>query len=217
MDKKRTTVGRRLAEAVVATVLLAPMPTLATTYDYTGPAYITNADQTTFGTDLTGTVTFNFNTSSFTGSVSGLSQITNLQLTSGTYTLNTNTALNSEDYFDFSDGVITNWDVGITKIIGTQALLLGTCSPYGSSSTCFWPAQYSSYPPSGGAYPSAAFYVSQEGQYSLEAAAYTQADWSEVSSTPLPSTWTMMLIGVACFGFVAYRKQKQRQLTFTLA
>jgi uncharacterized protein (DUF2062 family) len=32
-------------------------------------------------------------------------------------------------------------------------------------------------------------------------------DGSYVSATPLPPTWTMMLIGLAGFGFVAYRRK----------
>jgi hypothetical protein len=31
-----------------------------------------------------------------------------------------------------------------------------------------------------------------------------------INATPLPSTWTMMLIGLAGLGFVAYRRQKQK-------
>jgi PEP-CTERM motif len=33
-----------------------------------------------------------------------------------------------------------------------------------------------------------------------------------VSATPLPSTWTMMLIGLAGFGFVAYRRKTKPAL-----
>jgi hypothetical protein len=35
-----------------------------------------------------------------------------------------------------------------------------------------------------------------------------QSETERVSANPLPSTWTMMLLGLACFGFVAYRRQK---------
>jgi hypothetical protein len=31
-----------------------------------------------------------------------------------------------------------------------------------------------------------------------------------VSATPLPPTWTMMLIGLAGFGFAAYRRQRKK-------
>ena len=30
-----------------------------------------------------------------------------------------------------------------------------------------------------------------------------------VSATPLPPSWTMMLIGLVVFGFIAYRRQKK--------
>jgi PEP-CTERM motif-containing protein len=31
----------------------------------------------------------------------------------------------------------------------------------------------------------------------------------QISQTPLPPTWTMMLIGIAGFGFVAYRRRSK--------
>jgi hypothetical protein len=31
----------------------------------------------------------------------------------------------------------------------------------------------------------------------------------DVSTTPLPPAWTMMLLGLAGLGFIAYRRQKQ--------
>jgi hypothetical protein len=34
----------------------------------------------------------------------------------------------------------------------------------------------------------------------------------EVSTTPLPPTWTMMLIGLAGIGFVAYRRKSKQAL-----
>ena len=34
-------------------------------------------------------------------------------------------------------------------------------------------------------------------------------DYAAVSVTPLPPSWTMMLVGLAGLGFVAYRQQKQ--------
>jgi hypothetical protein len=35
------------------------------------------------------------------------------------------------------------------------------------------------------------------------------AQFVDIASTPLPSTWTMMLIGLAGLGIVAYRRQRQ--------
>lgn len=186
------------------------MPVLATTYNYTGPTYTTNADPTTFGTNLTGTVTFNFDTSNFTGTVLGLSQITNLALTSGIYAFGANTALQSEDYFDFVNGAITHWDVGLSNIIGTQSVLLGTCSPYGTQSMCFWPSQYSNYPSDlPGPYPSAVFYANQQGQYSLEAAAYTQENWTAASATPLPAALPLFATGLGALGLLGWRKERK--------
>jgi hypothetical protein len=59
-----------------------------TTYYYVGNPYTTNSDPTNFGTNMTGSVTFDFDTSGVTG-VFYLSQghITDLQLTSGIYSV----------------------------------------------------------------------------------------------------------------------------------
>jgi hypothetical protein len=44
----------------------------------------------------------------------------------------------------------------------------------------------------------------------------TVANTGAIPTTPLPATWTMMLIGLLGFGFVAYRSQKQNT-SFTVA
>jgi hypothetical protein len=42
------------------------------------------------------------------------------------------------------------------------------------------------------------------------------SNFAPAGATPLPSTWTMMLIGLAGLGFVAYRRQRQ-SVAFTAA
>jgi hypothetical protein len=69
--------------------LLGVWPAQAdTTYYYVGNPYTYNTDPTNLGTNMTGSVTFNFDTSSATGTyyLSGGS-ITDLQLTSGIYSV----------------------------------------------------------------------------------------------------------------------------------
>jgi hypothetical protein len=69
--------------------LLGVSPVQAdTTYYYVGNPYTANSDPTNFGTNMTGSVTFDFDTSSATG-VFYLSEghITDLQLTSGIYSV----------------------------------------------------------------------------------------------------------------------------------
>ena len=73
--------------APLAAALLWAAPTNATTYDYVGDAYTSNADPTIYGTRMIGSVTFNQDTSNFTGTIyiaSGI--VAALTLTSGTVT-----------------------------------------------------------------------------------------------------------------------------------
>jgi hypothetical protein len=66
-------------------LLGVPASADATTYNYVGEAYTFNVDPTIYGTRMTGSVTFNQDTSNFTGFIyiaSGM--VTALTLTSGT-------------------------------------------------------------------------------------------------------------------------------------
>jgi hypothetical protein len=53
-----------------------------------------------------------------------------------------------------------------------------------------------------------------DNSYAIDTGASTNtlAAQFNVSATPLPSTWTMMLIGLAGFGFVGYRQSKKAAL-----
>ena len=42
-----------------------------------------------------------------------------------------------------------------------------------------------------------------------EGFAFDYAAGAGVSATPLPPSWTMLLIGIVGFGFVAYRRQRK--------
>ena len=79
----------RVAAIVGAVVLLGATlaSASATTYNYVGETYTSNVDPTIYGTHMTGSVTFNLDTSNFTGTIyisSG--DVTALTLTSGTIT-----------------------------------------------------------------------------------------------------------------------------------
>ncbi len=103
--------------AFTCIALLGVWPVRAdTTYYYVGNPYTTNLDPANFGTNMTGSVTFNFDTSSATG-VFYLSEgnIIDLQLTSGIYSIdstNFNFGLPFlfPPYFILSSGVMTGWE-----------------------------------------------------------------------------------------------------------
>jgi hypothetical protein len=76
-----------LLGVVVVSAMFGALPASATTYNYVGQTYTTNADPTIYGTQMTGSVTFNQDTSNFTGLIyvsSGV--VTALNLTSSTIT-----------------------------------------------------------------------------------------------------------------------------------
>jgi hypothetical protein len=108
------------AAALSVALLGAPSASADTTYYYVGNPYTTNSDPTNLGTQMTGSVTFNFDTSSATGVfyLSG-GTITVLQLTSGIYSVDA-TAFNDPTratltYFILSSGVITGWQFPTSK------------------------------------------------------------------------------------------------------
>jgi hypothetical protein len=100
---------------VAVLLLSASQASADTTYYYVGNPYTTNLDPANFGTNMTGSVTFNFDTSSASGTfyLSG-GAITDLQLTSGIYSANaTNFSFGIPlfpPYFILSSGVITGWE-----------------------------------------------------------------------------------------------------------
>jgi hypothetical protein len=80
-----------------------------TTYTYVGSPYTFNNAPADLGANMTGSVTFNFDTSGVSGTFDLLGgTITNLQLTSGNHTLTTG-AMNVDSYLVLSSGEITEW------------------------------------------------------------------------------------------------------------
>src|SRR5262249_25173486 len=91
-----------------------PPASADTTYYYVGNAYTANSDPANFGTHMTGSITFDFDTSNATGVfyLSG-GDITDLQLTSGIYSVDV-TAFNDPvraalTYFILNSGAIIGW------------------------------------------------------------------------------------------------------------
>lgn len=84
-----------------------------TTYYYVGNSYTTyNPDPANLGTNITGSVTFNFDTTGVTGLfyLSG-GQITDVQLTSGIYSLDAANFYAPLTVFSLVNGAITAWDL----------------------------------------------------------------------------------------------------------
>ncbi len=102
---------------VVGVILGGQLPAAATTYRYLGQPYDQNChclrSYTAFGSKMLGTVTFNLDTSCFSGTIYGsnTTQITNLVLKSGTYSAS-NWLTN---YFVFDRGAIVDWNVALNN------------------------------------------------------------------------------------------------------
>jgi PEP-CTERM motif-containing protein len=209
----------------VALLLCATLQSHATTYVYEGQPFTTfNQPDNGFDdcasacTSVTGTVTFNFNTSHFSGnlvlsngdtaslsggipgSVSGSTAATTYPFPS--YTSWFNPPLNTYGYtsglsgnFTLSDGSIVSWSLqGSAGQVGCGDNSPGCAAGTSSAST------------------SPTFDFSSVTEY----VTYTSASnagggvWieqpDEVAAVAEPSTWAMMLIGFAAIGFAGYRR-----------
>jgi hypothetical protein len=121
--------------ALTCLALLGALPASAdTTYYYIGKPYTYNSDPTNLGTNMTGSVTFNFDTSNATGTyyLSGGS-ITDLQLTSGIYSVDASVFFPALTYFVLTSGSITGWQFPTSfthPIFSSFNGLIGGCCPF---------------------------------------------------------------------------------------
>jgi len=217
---------RSLILAAVAALVSATFgaaPASATTYNYVGQTYTTNADPTIYGTQMTGSVTFNQDTSNFTGLIYISSGVTALSLTSGTITAtlpyfdifanpaspyfsalffpgNPNGLV--PDYFRLVNGNIQAWLLhGITPSFELVAPSYQLYSQ-GDASICngcgfgFDNIQSN--------FPTGTTYAGKN---------QNQAVWSiaPIAAVPEPSTWAMMILGFAGVSFMAYRRSRKHQ------
>ena len=217
-----------ISAALAASVLFVTLPASATTYNFVGQPYGNNPfgtdlDPTIFGTQMTGSVTFNQDTSNFTGLIyvsSGL--VTDLNLTSGTVTAtlpyfdifanpaspffsplvypgNPNAGF-LPDYFELVDGSIQTWMLhGVSssfEIVATSYLLYSFGNQPISLGSGNESVQ-SDYPASGTIY---AYNSLGLGVWSV----------TPTDAVPEPSTWAMLLIGFAGIGFGSYKRKHLR-------
>jgi hypothetical protein len=215
--------SRLALSVVVVSAVYGALPASATTYNFVGDTYDTIADPTVYGTQMTGSVTFNQDTSNFTGLIyisSGV--VTTLSLTSGTITA-------TLPYFDifadpaspyFSslyfpgnpDGLVPDYFSLVNGSI--QAWLLHGVTPsYQLVTPSYQLYSEGNYP----ACPGCGFDIVQSNFPS----GTTYADnlvglglWSitPTAAVPEPSTWAMMILGFAGIGFMEYRRKSKPAL-----
>jgi hypothetical protein len=128
----------RCAAIWLALVICSVHAKADTTYVYTGSPYRFNSDPSIFGLNMTGSVTFNFNTTGVSGSF-GINDVTSIELTSGIYTVSGNahhipgTGLIRNLGFSLSNGQITNWDIAAGVFFSCFSALLnqgGACGMF---------------------------------------------------------------------------------------
>jgi hypothetical protein len=107
----------KLLDVIVGLILFGQLPAYAatTTYQYDGAPYIFSTDPT-LGTHMTGSVTFNFDTTGVTGGPFDLSSVTNIELDAGTYQLPSHDVFTGN--FFLHNGAITSWTVQAEGISG---------------------------------------------------------------------------------------------------
>jgi hypothetical protein len=177
-----------------------------TTYNYTGHAYTdyAGAGFANFGTNMTGSVTFNIDTSAKNGGpdLTTGGDVLSLIMQSGLFAFD-QTSLFGD--FSFTNGNITGWDVHfLVNLIshnGVYAFGSSTSGGFGDAVTDLGlsglgAATSEHCGPNGSNIPACA------------------GNWSIVTSAvPEPSTWAMMLIGFAGIGFMAYRRSRKALAT----
>ena len=106
-----------LGGIIILHSVLGVLPAKAdTVYNYIGNSYISyddGASPAQFGTHMTGSVTFNFDTSGISGTFAlSDGNIGHLQLTSGIYTVTSdNNQILPVSYLVLTSGEITNWSI----------------------------------------------------------------------------------------------------------
>jgi hypothetical protein len=187
----------------------------ATTYNYVGNnfTHYVGTDLTCvpncgpFGSSITGSVTFNGDTSGLTGTIfeqagGGNPFILNIQLqsgsvqlTSGSANIQTQIQLTSNTFFTFSAGAITGWSIQAHSFAYPSILFINNSSGIMQDGADYLPGC-----PSG---PFCQADSTLAGVWTVGAAN------TPVSTVPEPSTWAMMLLGFAGLGFMAYRRKKK--------
>ena len=206
----------------LALFLIAGRPAFAatyTTYDYSGPLYFVPLNDPNLGTHMTWSITLDCGDTcaNFTGvlvlSPSGASSagssspgviaagVTSFEMISGNVSifLNSNN-LHTEitNFLAFQNGAIIGWNLGLGALTPYNLASNYNCSS--GSVSCSWLAQDSVFNDTTG--------IGGNGYFSND----TSQNLPVVVTTPLPSTWTMMLFGLAGLGFVGYRQSKKAAL-----
>lgn len=204
-------------------------PANATTYYYNGNPYTTNADPVNLGANMTGSVTFDFDTSATTGTyyLTG-GAITDLQLTSGIYSLGTANFYEPLAYFSLAAGAITNWDlpvrtsppyylytfnglIGGTRQFGGDEIVTGGGPGVVIGAWVGWVGDPPGIPATGSGSPG----IWKVGTSPAPPppnplpANTNVGSGGEVSAVPLPAALPLFAFGVSAMGFFGWRSKRK--------
>jgi hypothetical protein len=206
----------------LALFLIAGQPAFAatyTTYDYSGPLYIPPVNDPNLGTHMTWSITLDCGgaCANFTGALvlspagaisAGSNSpgviaagVTSFEMTSGNVSLvldSNNLHTEITDFLAFQNGAIIGWNLGLGAFTQYDFLSNYKCST--GNVSCSWLAQDSAYDNTAG-----------RGGNDYHSSGTSQ-NLPVVATTPLSSTWSMMLIGLAGLGVVGYRASKKAAL-----
>jgi PEP-CTERM motif len=202
----------------------------ATTYTYVGQPFTSFSSSSCNASDctrITGSVTFNFDTSHFSGTLSssdvdtaylsvGIANLEGLPFEPGPYVLyfpSTFFAFNPPSSYGFSSNLATtdftlvNGDITSWLLSGAAGQVnCGTgpgCAAGSFGATSASDADSAS-AANGGYYP---FYASNSG-----GGVWTETPASIAAAVPEPSSWAMMILGLAGIGTMTYRRRKSAAL-----
>ena len=183
-------------------------PAAATTYNYVGNPYASNSfpGPAGLGSNLTGSVTFNFDTSSFTGSLFS-ADVSSFSLTSGSLSIaapppNTQFFLNNGHIKSWlaimpTPPFVTEWQFGTT---GGTAFGTGSLPDEEDFVLSFVAGEYTG---------QGAFLFCRPDN------GCSPVDWTEaaVATTPLPTTWSMLLTGLGALGLLGWHRRRTNAAT----
>jgi hypothetical protein len=193
----------RLFHSVIALLLLS-IPASATTYTYAGlplPQSFPPAGQT-IQPGLTGSVTFNLDTTNFTGLLllvdgDAASLVVPRIINGNPFSQDRRYDFPVDTFqgeFSLTNGIIRNW------VFNAALPTIPFC--FGGSSGC-------------NPHISAATTPDQDSVESGDFLSFTNSGggaWTQVAAVPEPSTWAMLLIGFAGIGFASYRRRHHTEM-----
>ena len=216
MEARLLGVAALLALSGASALGLSPAGAITVTYDYVGSPYEVGAVTPggySFGAMMTGSVTFNFDTTAATGTyiLSG-GDIAALSLTSGDFSVDITAfypypGSPAPSGFIFQSGVIVGWNLDASLPNPPLPPFFNQYSSRSSeinSTFAYSPLPYS------------IDYIVLEGGFAGSAQTNTSGVWTlQPSAVPLPPTIVLLSTGLAVMGLLGWRRKRGTRLALS--